>query len=172
METEWIQGCKIRVHGELGGSLKVVYLENKPEMDEGPFLKEERELIEAIAMNLGRIIEKIGVEEKLQRELTVNAALSNLYEPLIMPSASIEDIASAVLSTAQSLTKSRHGYVSSIDHLTGGVVEHTLTEMLKDKCSLSSGKSIPFSRGDDGNYYGLWGHSLNSLKAFYTNRPQ
>jgi signal transduction histidine kinase len=36
-------------------------------MDEGPFLKEERKLIETIAQNLGRSIEKIRVEEELQK---------------------------------------------------------------------------------------------------------
>jgi PAS domain S-box-containing protein len=172
METKWVQSSKVRVHGHFVGSLKVFYLENKPEMNEGPFLKEERELIEVIAMNLERIIEKIGVEEKLQWEMTVNAALSNLYEPLIKPSASIEDMASTILSKAQSLTNSRHGFVSLIDHRTGDVVAHTLTEMLIEECSLSSAKTIEFSKGDDGNYHGLREHSLNTLTAFYTNTPQ
>jgi signal transduction histidine kinase len=66
-ETKWVQSCKIRVHGKLAGSLKIFYLENKPEMDKGPFLKEERKLIETIAQNLGRSIEKIRVEEELQK---------------------------------------------------------------------------------------------------------
>ena len=171
-ETKWVQQCKIRVHGELFGSLQVFYLENRPEMDEGPFLKEERKLIKTIAVNLGRIIEKTRVEKKLKRELTVNAALSNLYEPLIKPSASIENIAAAVLSKAQSLTNSRNGYVSSIDSRTGDVVIHATTEMLQNECRVSSGTSMSFYRGDDGNYHGLWGDSLNSLTAFYTNEPQ
>jgi len=58
------------------GVVEVYYLEEKPEIDEGPFLKEERNLIEAIAERLGRITDrkKIGKElrasEQKFRDLT------------------------------------------------------------------------------------------------------
>jgi len=35
--------------------LVICYLEEKPESDEGPFLKEERSLISAIIERLGRV---------------------------------------------------------------------------------------------------------------------
>ncbi|MCP4725358.1 MAG: PAS domain S-box protein, partial [bacterium] len=56
----------IKVHGKKTGTLTVRYLEERPELDEGPFLKEERNLIDAIAERLGRLIERIQAEETLQ----------------------------------------------------------------------------------------------------------
>jgi PAS domain S-box-containing protein len=119
------------------------------------------------------IAERKQVEKELKWELTVNEALSKLYKPLISPASSIENIANTVLDQARSLTNSRYGYVSSIIPQTGDSVVHTLTEMLKDQCRVSPHeKKIVFPRGLDGLYSGLWGHSLNTRKAFFTNSPE
>jgi len=66
-ETIWKQASDIIVHGERIGTLEVCYLEEKPEIDEGPFLKEERLLINAIAERLGGIIERQQAEEELRK---------------------------------------------------------------------------------------------------------
>jgi PAS domain S-box-containing protein len=65
-ETPWRQACDIMVHGHRIGALEVCYLEKRPERDEGPFVKEERRLITAIAERLGRIAERVQVEEALR----------------------------------------------------------------------------------------------------------
>jgi PAS domain S-box-containing protein len=65
-ETIWKQACDFVVHGKRTGSIEVCYLEEKPEFDEGPFLKEERSLLKAIAERLGRIVERKQVEEALR----------------------------------------------------------------------------------------------------------
>ena len=119
------------------------------------------------------ISERKRAEEKLAWELKVNSALSELYEPLADPGISIEDVAKVIFDKAKLLTGSEHGYVSSVDPATGDSVVHTLTEMLKDQCRVSEQKrKTVFPRGEDGLYPGLWGHSLNSLKAFFTNSPK
>ena len=64
-ETTWKQTSDIRAHGERIGTVEVCYLEEKPESDDGPFLKEERNLINAIAHRLRRIIERKRAEEGL-----------------------------------------------------------------------------------------------------------
>ncbi len=66
-ETLWKQTSDILVHGGRRGVLEVCYLEEKPESDEGPFLKEERNLINAITQRLGRIIERLLAEEALRK---------------------------------------------------------------------------------------------------------
>ncbi len=43
-ETQWKQSKEIIVSGESIGTIEVYYLEEKPEIHEGPFLKEERDL--------------------------------------------------------------------------------------------------------------------------------
>jgi signal transduction histidine kinase len=119
-----------------------------------------------------RVAERWQAEEKLRRESRVNAALSELYVPLISSTSSIERITNVILDRAKALTGSEHGYVSSIDPITGDAVGHTLTEMLKDQCRLVEGKNpVVFPRGEDGQYHGLWGHSLNTAEGFFTNSP-
>ncbi|MEJ2233013.1 MAG: PAS domain S-box protein [Syntrophobacterales bacterium] len=61
----WKQTTDIIVHGNPIGTLAVHYLEEKPEEDEGPFLREERSLINAIAKRLKHIIEHREADEAL-----------------------------------------------------------------------------------------------------------
>ena len=77
-ETIWQQACDIIVHGVQSGNLVVGYLEERPECDEGPFLPEERALLDAIAERMGGIIERkwaedaLGKSEEKFRELMEN----------------------------------------------------------------------------------------------------
>jgi PAS domain S-box-containing protein len=57
--TQWKQESGIFVLGEPHGRIEVYYLEERPEIDEGSFLKEERKLIDAISERLGKIIERL-----------------------------------------------------------------------------------------------------------------
>jgi DNA-binding NarL/FixJ family response regulator len=65
-ETPWIQSQSIKVREKNVGRVEVVYLESAPEKDEGPFLREERNLLDEIADRLGRVIEKMKAEEELR----------------------------------------------------------------------------------------------------------
>jgi hypothetical protein len=47
--TTWVQSADIVVQGQIVGAVEVSYREQMPRSDEGPFLKEERKLIETIA---------------------------------------------------------------------------------------------------------------------------
>lgn len=81
-DTVWKQASDIVVFGENRGSLEVFYLEGKPELDEGPFLKEERKLISAITKSLGQIIERKQMEEEVRQQKNF---LSNAIESLSHP---------------------------------------------------------------------------------------
>jgi len=65
--TPYKQKSDIFANGKLRGCVEIVYLEKKPERDEGPFLKEERKLIDAIAREIGRIVERKEAEEEKTR---------------------------------------------------------------------------------------------------------
>jgi len=65
-ETNWKQSSEIFVTGKRMGVLEICSLEEKPEINEGPFLKEERNLIDAITERLGHIIERKQLEEALR----------------------------------------------------------------------------------------------------------
>ena len=66
-ETIWKQASEIIVHGESSGTLEICYLEERPESDEGLFIKEERSLINAVAERLGRITELKRAEDALRK---------------------------------------------------------------------------------------------------------
>ncbi len=52
-ETPWIQSAEIQVQDQIVGNISVCYSEERPLLDEGPFLKEERKLINTIAEQFG-----------------------------------------------------------------------------------------------------------------------
>ena len=58
-ETPWSLSAPIVSEGETIGQVRVSYTEEKPELDEGPFLLEERRLINAIAERIGyRVLQR------------------------------------------------------------------------------------------------------------------
>jgi len=61
------QTADIVVSGKKRGVVEVIYVEEKPELDEGPFLKEERSLIDAVAREMSLIIERRQAEEEKAR---------------------------------------------------------------------------------------------------------
>ncbi len=65
-ETAWKLKSDIKPRGKRIASLTVCYLEEKPRRDEGPFIKEERNLIDAVAQRLGNIVERLRVEKALR----------------------------------------------------------------------------------------------------------
>ncbi|MBW1993331.1 MAG: hypothetical protein JRI77_02640 [Deltaproteobacteria bacterium] len=66
--TRWKQIAEIKVFDKKAGTIEVYYLKQMPTLDEGPFLKEERVLIDSLAWRLGRLIERIHVEKQLEVE--------------------------------------------------------------------------------------------------------
>ena len=75
-ETSWIQSRHIKVRGKTVGRVDVLYLQEVPIRDEGPFLREERTLLDEVAERMARVIERIKAEEEL-REREKDLALMN-----------------------------------------------------------------------------------------------
>ncbi len=71
-KTELSQYTTIKIRGNKAGTIEVYYLEEKAESDGGPFLREERDLLDAVAEHLSRIAERKQTGEKLElfRNLT------------------------------------------------------------------------------------------------------
>jgi len=65
-ETKWMQRANIIVSNKKAGLVEVCYLEKKPKIDEGPFVEEERNLINAISERLGQTIERKRAEEEIK----------------------------------------------------------------------------------------------------------
>ena len=62
----WRQSSRIYMYHEVVGELAIFYLEECPPADEGPFLKEERALLDAVAEQIGTIATRISADLELQ----------------------------------------------------------------------------------------------------------
>jgi len=84
-ETEWIQSADILIDGQRAGAVEVYYLSEMPEMDEGPFLKEERQLLDHIAHRLINTFEGIRYEDALREsEEKLSIITSSTLSAIIM----------------------------------------------------------------------------------------
>lgn len=66
--TQWKQKSPIIVSGLKEGVVEVCYLKKRPQLDEGPFLKEERLLIDAVSNRIAKAVERINALRQLQVE--------------------------------------------------------------------------------------------------------
>jgi len=76
-DTPWRLAVPVRVAGREAGELAVVCLEALPSADLGPFLKEERELLEAVAEQIGKLVERREAHEALRREQDLRERLTD-----------------------------------------------------------------------------------------------
>jgi pyruvate,water dikinase len=68
-ETPWVQSTGITVQNDTVGNISVCYTEERPSSDEGPFLKEERKLINTIAEQFGFYILHQQLRQVFQEQL-------------------------------------------------------------------------------------------------------
>ncbi|MGE5221937.1 MAG: PEP/pyruvate-binding domain-containing protein [Omnitrophica WOR_2 bacterium] len=68
-ESPWVQSADITVQDEIVGDISVLYSEERPQADEGPFLKEERKLINTIAEQFGFYILHNRLRQVFQQQL-------------------------------------------------------------------------------------------------------
>ncbi|MCX5804853.1 MAG: PAS domain S-box protein [Proteobacteria bacterium] len=66
-KTTWSQNRTIMVHGEQAGTIEVCYLKERQEEYEGPFLAEERQLLNTVGDLLGRSTERKQAEEEREK---------------------------------------------------------------------------------------------------------
>jgi DNA-binding CsgD family transcriptional regulator len=64
--TNWRQSALIYMYHEAVGECAIFYLEECPPADEGPFLKEERALLDAVAEQIGTIATRTSADLELQ----------------------------------------------------------------------------------------------------------
>ncbi len=106
-ESAWIQSAPVKAGGSAIGRIDVCYREEMPDEDEGPFLKEERQLLEALAERLGRITERKQAEEALAR---LNDELA--AEAVVLEAANATITRVAATDTLTGLANRRHFYES------------------------------------------------------------
>jgi len=75
--SNWRQTADVIVFGQKRGVIEVCYVQRMPDRDEGPFSKEERELIDLVAQRVARLVEQHQANRRLQstiKELQVERA--------------------------------------------------------------------------------------------------
>jgi DNA-binding CsgD family transcriptional regulator len=104
--SEWTQTSPIRVEEMEIGMVEVSYLEKKPDFDEGPFLNEERLLIDAISDQVGKAVTRIQAVKQLQVErsslkslnIALKEVLNNVQEEKRAIAASVQANVDQVIS--------------------------------------------------------------------------
>lgn len=74
-ENQWRLASDIVVQGKTRGTVEVFHMEEQPVADQGPFLKEEKDLITGIARIFGQAVERM---EAIAREQHLNAILRGI----------------------------------------------------------------------------------------------
>ncbi len=156
-KTPWKQSVDITISGKKIGSVEVHYLEERP------FLKEERDLIDAIAREIEEFVISRRTNKTLEREIMINSAIADLSRS-ILSIASLEDISKKVLDYVRENTNSKFGYVGYIDKK-GNLVSSTLTKDIWKNCKVED-KTTIFEK-----FFGLWGWVLDNKKPLLTNNP-
>jgi signal transduction histidine kinase len=98
--TPWRQRAEFVVRGGTAGVIEVVYTTERPEADEGPFLKEERDLIDSLAEMLRSYFQRVLADEELQSvhnslEQLVNERTDELARSNRLLSEQVEEYAQA-----------------------------------------------------------------------------
>lgn len=66
-DTKWKLSQEIKVNNELIGALEICYLQEKPELEEGSFIEETKNLITSIAESIAQIVEREWAEIEIRK---------------------------------------------------------------------------------------------------------
>ncbi|MHC4942004.1 MAG: PEP/pyruvate-binding domain-containing protein [Planctomycetota bacterium] len=75
-ETPWMQSAEVVVQDEIIGKIQVFYTREMPAADYGPFLKEEKKLIETITERVGHFIVYQRMRKVFQEQQTASQEVS------------------------------------------------------------------------------------------------
>jgi len=131
-ETKWRLSSDIIAHGQQYGTVEIYYLEERLDSDEGPFLKEERNLINAIAQNLGRITERKRAEGALKdSEEKLRTAFETMSDGI-----AVTDVFGNIVEVNEATVR-LHGYSSKED-----IIGRNALDLIAEKDRAKAGEDI------------------------------
>lgn len=95
--SQWSLIADIVIDGEKVGTVEVYYRKKMPAIDEGPFFKEERLLIDTVAENLGHALERIQLKHFLQKRVKELSCLYRITKLIEKHSTAIDKILQGVV---------------------------------------------------------------------------
>jgi signal transduction histidine kinase len=154
---------RITVRGESRGLVEVVYLEARPELDEGPFLREERSLIDSVARHIGQYLEqRLADSERIELEAQLRHAdrLATIGQLAAGVAHELNEPVANVLGFAQLAAKAE-GLPAAVSRDIGQIVTAALHArevvsklMLFARQKLPTRKSVDLNRlVEDGLYF-------------------
>ncbi|MFC1651215.1 PAS domain S-box protein, partial [Candidatus Latescibacterota bacterium] len=78
VETEWKQSADIKIHTDKIGEIDIFYTEKRPNLYEGPFLEEERHLLDTVADQVGKIVDHS--QHETERKILFNSLTDKTSE--------------------------------------------------------------------------------------------
>jgi DNA-binding CsgD family transcriptional regulator len=109
--TKWRQSAQILLYGEPVGEAAIFYLEERPAADEGPFLKEERALLDEVAERIGAIAMRMAAERELQE---INEQLTTERGALKETNAALRAILARIEEEKQVIYRDIHANIEKI----------------------------------------------------------
>ena len=102
------QSCEVVVDAKCRGAVDVIYREARPALDEGPFLNDERDLLDAIARQIAIIVEHQDAEQetaRLQKQLMHADRLATIGQLAAGVAHELNEPLSSILGFAQLLKR-------------------------------------------------------------------
>ena len=109
--TRWRQSSQILMYNEPVGGVDVFYCEERPPADEGPFLKEERVLLDAVAERIGAVAMRISAERELQE---INKQLNVERTALQETNAALRAVLTRIEEEKQGIYKDIHANIEKV----------------------------------------------------------
>ena len=166
-ETKWSQSSDIIVSDKTIGKLEVHYLKKMPSIDEGPFLKEERDLIDGITRIIGKYLQRKQSEGDKQKALEASkkrqAEVSALLEgaQAVMRHRHFKTTARSIYDTCKNLIGATAGYIALLNE-DGDNNELLFLDLGKIPCKVDPTLSMPIR--------GLRKEVYNHGKTVYENK--
>ena len=160
-ETPWILGNIIIVNGKPAGEIVVSYLEERPQSDEGPFLKEERQLIKAIAERLGRVIEYNIAEMQIRLN---ERRLMSLFNIMQLSTKTTQEFLDYALNEVIKITQSKIGYIYFYRENSKQFILNTWSKDVMKECTIANPQTCY-----DLEKTGVWGETVRQRKPIIIN---
>jgi DNA-binding CsgD family transcriptional regulator len=125
--TPWRQESRILVYNEPRGEVGVFYLEERPAADEGPFLKEERIMLDEVARRIGAVAVRIAAEQELQE---INRQLSLERSALQESNAALRAVLARIGEEKQQIVRDLQ---AQIEKIILPILQVLFVEMPKEK---------------------------------------